>query len=232
MKKRTARILSLENFTNPEHLLPLMLNQIGYSQEMISISMHEKIKALITMGLKAIYIDYVERATPIIDWGKDGITGKEIRIESEKWSNLLHHLEIPEVMYCFIVTLGKQLDQLIEEKKKDSLFDAYVLDALGSLMAEKAADQMEISVSSSLSFKNLEWSHRFSPGYCDWELASGQKAIFQFLKPETIGVLCIPSGMIIPEKTVSAVMIGAKKITVKSPCQFCKDQSCKYRRKN
>lgn len=225
-------MVNQDNLTNPEPLLPLILNRIGYTPETVSGSIHEKIKALITMGLKAIHIDYVEQATPIIKWGESSITGKGIRIDSRRWSNLLHHLEIPEVMNCFVVTLGRQLDQLIEEKKKDSLFDAYVLDALGSLMAEKTADQMEISVSNRLSFKNYEWSHRFSPGYCDWSLAAGQAAIFQFLHPEAIDVTIMTSGMIIPEKTVSAVMIGAKKATIKSPCSFCKDQHCKYRRTN
>lgn len=225
-------MLSLENFANPEHLLPLILNRIGYTPKTVSKSIHEKVKALITKGLKVIHIDYVDRTTSITNWGKSNITGKGIRIDSYKWSYLLRHLEIPEIMDCFVVTLGKQLDQLIEEKKKDSLFDAYVLDALGSLMAEKTADQMEISISNRLSFKNYEWSHRFSPGYCDWDLAAGQTAIFRFLHPEVIDVTIMTSGMIIPEKTVSAVMIGAKKATIKSPCSFCNDQHCKYRRTN
>ncbi|KQC06258.1 MAG: hypothetical protein APR62_08115 [Smithella sp. SDB] len=232
MKNKTVRMVNPDNFSNPETLLPLILNRIGYSPETISKPIHEKIKELITMGLKTIHIDYVEQTTQITSWGKSSITGKGIRIDSYKWSNLLHYLEVPELLNCFVVTLGKQLDQLIEEKRKDSLFDAYVLDALGSLMAEKAADQMETSISNRLSFENYEWSHRFSPGYCDWNLVTGQAAIFQFLHPETIEVTSMTSGMIIPEKSVSAVIIGAKKITTKSPCLFCKDQHCKYRRTN
>ena len=223
-------MINLETYTNPEILLPLILNRIGYSKNTVSKSIHEKIKALITTGLKTIHIDYVEQKAPITSWGKSSIIGKGIRIDSRKWSNLLYHLEVPELLDCFVVTLGKQLDQLIEEKKNNSLFDAYVLDVLGSLMAEQAADQMEKSISNHSSLEKYEWSNRFSPGYCDWELATGQAAIFQFLQPETIGIASIPSGMIIPEKSISAVMIGAKKAIIKSPCLFCKDQQCRYRR--
>jgi len=230
MKNRTVRIVNPENFSNPGTLLPLVLNRIGYSPETISKSIYEEIKELITMGLKTIHIDYVEQTTQITSWGKSNITGKGIRIDSNKWSALLTHMNSPKLLCCFVLTLGESLDRIIEEKKKDSLFDAYVLDALGSLIAEQAADQLGISISEHLSVKNYEWSHRFSPGYCDWELASGQMAIFQFLKPETIGVKSMPSGVIIPEKSISAVMIGAKKVTTKSPCLFCKDQHCKYRR--
>jgi len=230
MKNRTVRMVNPENFCKPETLLPLIFNRIGYSPATISKSIHEKIKTLITMGLKTIHIDHVEQTTQITSWGKGSITGKGIQIDSDKWSSLLYHMENPELLHCFVLTLGESLDKLTEEKKKDSLFDAYVLDAFGSLVVEQAADQLEKSIFNRSNFKIYEWSHRFSPGYCDWELASGQTAIFQFLNPEKIEVSSLPSGMIIPEKSISAVMIGAKKATTKSPCLFCKDQHCKYRR--
>lgn len=230
MKNKISRIINPGTYNNLEILLPLVLNRIGYSPETISKSIGERINKLIAMGLKTIHVDFVERTTRITGWETGHVTGEEIRIDSYKWSSLLNHMENPELLYCFVLTLGNSLDRMIEEKKKNSLFDAYVLDVLGSLMAEKAADQMEISISNRLNFKNQEWSHRFSPGYCDWKLAAGQMAIFHFLNPETIEVTSMSSGMIIPEKSVSAVMIGAKKVTIKSPCLFCKDQHCQYRR--
>jgi len=232
MEYETIKVVNLEINSNPEILLPRILNRIGYSPETMPESIRKRINKLITTGLEIIHVDFVERIAKIINWKTDSITGEEIRINSSKWSILLNHIKSPELLCCFVLTLGESLDRLIDEKKKDSLFDAYVLDALGSLMAEQAADQMETSISNRSSFKNYEWSHRFSPGYCDWELASGQTAIFQFLQPETIGVKSMPSGTIIPEKSISAVMIGAKKMEMKSPCLFCKDQHCKYRRVN
>jgi hypothetical protein len=230
MKDGTIKVVNLESRSKPEILLPLVFNRIGYSQKTISESIRERINKLIVTGLGIIHVDLVERIAKITNGKTGSITGEKIRIDSSKWSALLTHMNLPELLCCFVLTLGKSLDKLIDEKKKDSLFDAYVLDALGSLMAEQAADQMETSISKRSILKNYEWSHRFSPGYCDWELASGQMAIFQFLHPETIGVKRMPSGMIIPEKSISAVMIGAKKVSMKAPCLLCKDQRCKYRR--
>lgn len=230
MKDGTINVARLKIHRKPEILLPLVFKRIGYSPKTISESIRERITKLIETGLEIIHVDFIERIAKITNWGTDSITGKGIRIDSGKWSNLLHHFEFPEILYCFIFTLGKPLDRLIEEKKRDSLFDAYVLDAIGSLLAEQTADHVEASISNCSSFKNYEWSHRFSPGYCDWELASGEAAIFQFLQPEKIGIKSLPSGTIIPEKSISAIMIGAKKVTMKSPCLFCKDQHCKYRR--
>ncbi|PKN37651.1 MAG: hypothetical protein CVU62_07955 [Deltaproteobacteria bacterium HGW-Deltaproteobacteria-2] len=230
MEYENIKVVNLEIKSNPEILLPQILNRIGYSPETMSESIRKRINKLIATGWGIIHVDFVERIAKITNGGTGGITGKGIRIDSSKWSALLNHMNSPELLCCFVLTLGESLDRLIEEKKKDSLFDAYVLDALGSLIAEQAADQMEISISKHLSVKNYECSHRFSPGYCDWELAAGQIAIFQFLQPETIGVKSMPSGVIIPEKSISAVMIGAKRVTTKSPCLFCKDQHCKYRR--
>lgn len=229
MKNKTVKMVHPETYSNPEILLPQILNRIGYPPE-ISKNIRERINKLIVAGLETIHVDFVERTTQITGWRKGSITGKGIGIDSDKWSGLLYHMENPELLYCFVLTLGESLDKLIEEKKKDSLFDAYVLDAFGSMVTEQTADQMELFISNGSSFKNYEWSHRFSPGYCDWGLAAGQKALFQFLHPETIDVTVMLSGMIIPEKSISAVMIGANKVTIKSPCLFCKDQRCKYRR--
>jgi len=216
---------------NPEALFCKVSIRIGYSPETISEEIREKIFKLISKGLDIIRADFVEKTAKIKKWDAGVIEGEGISIESAKWSALLDNMESPEIIYSFIITMGENLDKFIDEKKNDSLFDAYVLDALGAHCAEYFADCVEKSIRSYSSSKEYDWSRRFSPGYCDWELASGQAAIFQFLRPDAIGVKCMPSGTIIPEKSVSAVMIGAKKVPIKSPCRFCKDTECKYRRR-
>jgi hypothetical protein len=220
----------LEILNSPENLLQLVCGRTGYVPGTILEPIRERMLTTISRGLDIIHVNFVERIDKIINWSPSAITGEGISIKSSKWSALLNHMESPELIYSFVLSLGEDLDQLIEKKINDSLFDAYILDSLGSYITEYFADCIDNSISGSSTLKGYDWSRRFSPGYCDWELASGQKEIFQFLQTGEIGVRIMPSGAIIPAKSVSAVMIGAGKIDVKSPCRFCKDKGCEYRR--
>jgi hypothetical protein len=215
---------------HPESLLPPVLKRIGYSTETISESLRERSVGLIEAGLQAIHVDFVERIARIRNWAGGSICADGISIESVRWSALLDHMKSPERVYCFALTLGGEFDDLIEERRNRSLFDAYVLDALGSHVVEYFADRVEESISASPSLRGLEWSHRFSPGYCDWDLSRGQRAVFEFVQPERIGIEILPSGTMIPAKSISAAMIGAGEAKIRFPCSFCEDAACQHRR--
>jgi hypothetical protein len=215
---------------NPESLLVPVLKRIRYSADTISEPLRERSVGLIELGLQAIHVDFVERIARIGNWAGGSICAEGISIESVRWSALLDHMKSPERVYCFALTLGGEFDDLVEEKRKRSLFDAYVLDALGSHVAEYFADRVGESVLASPSLRGLDWSHRFSPGYCDWDLSRGQRAVFQFVQPGRIGIEVLPSGTMIPAKSVSAVMIGAGEAKIRCPCRFCEDAVCQDRR--
>ena len=128
--------------------------------------------------------------------------------------------------------LDKQIDSINEALREKNLFDPFVMDAFGSVIVEKAADCLELSIRTELENNNYECSRRFSPGYCDWGLKSGQENICRFLDPGKIGVRCLATGKMIPAKSVSAVMVGAKHVPWKTPCRFCREIKCPYRRDN
>jgi cobalamin-dependent methionine synthase I len=134
------------------------------------------------------------------------------------------------VICRFVVTLGKELDEQIRQTQEASMFSAYLLDAVGSVLAECLADQMESSLAGILRGEGLQATGRFSPGYCDWEIRDGQAAIFGGLQPETIGVTCTSSGMMFPRKSISACMLGAAEVVQRYPCGFCSRGGCEYRR--
>jgi hypothetical protein len=214
----------------PESLLLPVLKRIGYSIGNISELLRERSAGLIGVGLQAIHVDFVERIARIRSWAGGSICAEGISIESARWSALLDHMKSPERVYCFALTLGDEFDDLVEERRNRSLFDAYVLDAFGSHVAEHFADCVEESILASPSLRGLDWSHRFSPGYCDWDLSRGQRAVFEFVQPGRIGIKLLPSGTMIPAKSVSAVMIGAGEAKITCPCRFCEDAVCQHRR--
>jgi hypothetical protein len=70
----------------------------------------------------------------------------------------------------------------------------------------------------------------YSPGYCGWHV-SGQRALFAFLRPETIGVTLNASCLMDPLKSVSGVLAaGPPEIHRFSPgypfCADCRDKPC------
>jgi hypothetical protein len=220
----------LQILDNPESLLLPVLKRIGYSTDTISELLRERSVGLIEVGLQVIHVDFVERIARIRNWAGGSICAEGISIESVRWSALLDHMKSPERVYCFALTLGGEFDDLVEERRNRSLFDAYVLDALGSRVAEYFTDCVGESISASPSLRGLDWSQRFSPGYCDWDLSRGQNALFQFLRPGRIGMKVLPSGTMLPAKSVSAVMIGAGEAKIRCPCRFCEDAACQHRR--
>ena len=220
----------LQVLDDPESILLPVLKRVGYAPEAVSEVLRERTVGLIGAGLAAIRVGLVDRMAGIRSWAGGRILAGDLCIESARWSRLLNGMRSPEVVYCFVLTLGEGFDDLTAERRSDSLFDAYVLDALGSHAAECLADRVAASIAGSAASKGYEWSHRFSPGYCDWNLEHGQSAIFQFLEPETIGMRKLPSGVMVPAKSLSAVTIGARHVETRSPCGSCKDTGCEYRR--
>jgi len=217
---------------DPETLCVLICERIGYSLDFVSEQIHARITDIIQKGLNAVELEFLIRTTAINGWEKGKIEAEAVIIESKKWANLLKKMEFPEFLCCFIITLGKQIDRINEALREKNLFDPFVMDAFGSVIVEKAADYLELSIRTELENNNYECSRRFSPGYCDWKLKAGQETLCGFLGPEKIGVRCLDSGSMIPAKSVSAVMVGAKHVPWETPCRFCPEIKCPYRREN
>jgi hypothetical protein len=73
----------------------------------------------------------------------------------------------------------------------------------------------------------------YSPGYCGWHI-SAQKALFEFLHPENIGISLRDSFLMEPLKSITGVLIAGPRSIHKFEatyafCARCKAQSCRDR---
>jgi cobalamin-dependent methionine synthase I len=136
----------------------------------------------------------------------DSIYFKEVEfsIHSQKVCRMLRGSD-PVVL--LMVTIGSDL-----EKEVESLFSegeatrGFILDAIGSETADAVADKLHWEVLSGLAKKNgYTVTPRFSPGYGDWPLQVQHKLI-QVCGGERIGISVTPSSLMIPRKSVSAVL--------------------------
>ncbi len=74
---------------------------------------------------------------------------------------------------------------------------------------------------------------RFSPGYCGWHI-SAQKYLFDFLRPEEIGLRLRETFLMEPLKSISGVMVAGPKEIFEfddtfSFCLDCMTHTCRER---
>ncbi len=138
-----------------------------------------------------------------------------------------------EAYAFFVCTAGVDFEayqrRLMEE---GDMVRVFIADALGSVIAEKAADRMEESLQTSID--KLGWKHtnRFSPGYCSWHVSQQQLLFPLFGTPEPCGVHLSDSSLMTPIKSVSGVIgVGSDVRHLDYTCGLCDFDKCYKRRR-
>jgi hypothetical protein len=209
-----------------------VLDRIGYSQaenpsrRIISIidDYVENYHEFIVPSRKYVYLNIVE------------IQGDRVYLEDGfgiKSGVLSRLMERCERVAVFVVTIGEYLEEVTHELAENGMIvPSTILDAIGSGAAENLAGMVEEKVSEEASARSCFISRRFSPGYCDWDVAQ-QKVLFDILGEDTAGVELTGNMLMMPQKSVSGI-IGTGKdklITKYNPCMTCRRQHCPGRRK-
>jgi hypothetical protein len=135
----------------------------------------------------------------------------------------------------FAVTLGERISHEIEVRFRSNDFAlGCMLDSVASGAADKAAGMAERRFFEILAGRGqitpVSRALRYSPGYCGWDM-SGQRRLFEFLRPERIGISLRDSCLMEPLKSVSGVVIvGPREIhsfgAPYSFCSRCEEHSC------
>jgi hypothetical protein len=153
-----------------------------------------------------------------------------VSLRSEKWLRLYLSMEGEKYIFCFALTLGEGLDDAIAYHTDHSILTGYLLDAAGSSLVELLANDIEKKINAYYTRLGYQTSRRFSPGYCDWNLATGQQDIFRILQLTGNTITMKEGGLLVPRKTITAIIGIARKVKIKTPCAFCTSISCKTRR--
>ena len=144
---------------------------------------------------------------------------------------ILRQLRGSEAFALFICTSGLEFETYQQRlKEQGDMVRVFIADALGSVIAEKCADQMEKALQESI--EKLGWKHtnRFSPGYCGWHV-SQQQLLFPLFQGHTCGVKLTDSSLMIPIKSVSGIIgLGEKVRKLEYTCGLCDFKQC-YKRK-
>ena len=153
------------------------------------------------------------------------------RLDFEMGKIIERQLQGAEAYALFICTCGQEYEAYQQHlKAENDMVRVFIADALGSVIAEKCADEMEKNLQ--LSIDKLGWKHtnRFSPGYCGWHV-SQQQLLFPLFNGQTCGVTLTDSSLMLPIKSVSGIIgVGEKVRRLDYTCGLCNFEKC-YKRK-
>lgn len=145
---------------------------------------------------------------------------------------ILRQLRSSDAYALFICTSGAEYEAYQQRLKDEGdMVRIFIADALGSVIAERCADQMESALQESID--KLGWHHtnRFSPGYCGWHV-SQQQLLFPLFEGHTCGVSLTTSSLMVPIKSVSGIIgLGEKVRKLDYTCGLCDFTQC-YKRKS
>ncbi len=137
-----------------------------------------------------------------------------------------------EQVALYAGTIGPEFDRWSRHTfdKVDPL-SGYMIDLLGSTMAESLADWLEEKIAEYARKEGHFCSKRYGPGNCGWNVAE-QRKLFEFFPKSFCGIHLTESALMEPHKSVSGVIgIGPKVIRKDYLCVGCKIVSC-YRNPN
>lgn len=144
---------------------------------------------------------------------------------------ILRQLRGSAAYALFICTSGVEYEAYQQRlKEQGDMVRVFIADALGSVIAERCADQMEQHLQESIN--KLGWRHtnRFSPGYCGWHV-SQQQRLFPLFEGKTCGVTLTDSSLMVPIKSVSGIIgLGKEVRKLDYTCGLCDFKQC-YKRK-
>jgi len=135
-----------------------------------------------------------------------------------------------ESLALFVATLGERVSARIGEMfAADDMARGFVLDAVASVSADLLTERLAGRYRERVSGEGTAVLG-YSPGYCGWHI-TGQRKLFERLRPDEIGISLNDSCLMQPLKSVSGVLVaGPGSIHRFRPdfsfCEACTTRQC------
>jgi len=136
-----------------------------------------------------------------------------------------------ESIAVFLCTAGPEIGiRSRAAMNEGDLLTGYIYDVIGSAIAEGAADLMQSNLQEAVFVESKKITNRYSPGYCDWDVAEQHK-LFQLMPDNYCGIKLNDSALMNPEKSVSGFIGIGEQVRYNSyTCGLCDMKDCIYRK--
>ena len=158
---------------------------------------------------------------------EDRVTINMLKIESR---GLAARLINCTHVYIFAATLGAAVDRLITQRTKIDSAEALCLQACAAARLEDYCDSIEKEILDELKNRHLHLRPRFSPGYCDFNIAHQTDVLLILQAHKFIGVTETKAHMLTPLKSVTALVgIGpGEAAAIVDRCFSCGNRDCQF----
>ncbi len=170
-----------------------------------------------------------------IDSGDIVVNGSDIHIDDAVFysKNIVSTpLKKMKEAVLFVGTIGHEFDTWSKNTfNNGDPLGGYIIDLIGSELAESTADWIENEIVSMANIENKKCSNRYSPGYCGWNV-SEQHKLFSFFPENFCGISLTETALMKPHKSVSGIIgISEDIIRREYPCDVCNVSHCYKNRK-
>ncbi len=173
---------------------------------------------------------HILRPFPVMVTGEKLCFGELPPLESRDLCNLMRGAGEG---YGLVATLGTALDLRVRREMVMNPALGAALSACGSAYVDEYIDELLEAENELCLLRGRRLSPRFSPGYGDAPL-DWQRSLLAVLEARRIGVSLTEGCLMLPEKSVSAVMavrpVDSRRNAPKSGCAACDLSECAYRR--
>ena len=162
--------------------------------------------------------------------GNITVTGKTIVVDIDTFlpgRMRAKSLKCCEYAAFLLATAGETIVRHIKNARSagDHL-SAYILDLVGSRLAESACDYIQEILSVTVKEEGSSITNRYSPGYCGWNVAE-QRLLFNFFPDGFCGVRLTKASLMLPVKSVSGIIgVGKNAVRREYACGECRHDKC------
>jgi hypothetical protein len=144
---------------------------------------------------------------------------------------VVEHLAPASQVIVVVCTISRELEDHADRVMASDLQFGLALDGVGSAAAEALAIAACHHLEKQADHEGLKTTTPISPGMVGWPVGEGQQEIFSLLDSAKIGVALLPSGMMVPRKSLSmAIGLGPDVVNDRVPCDYCNmRERCRYR---
>ncbi len=144
-------------------------------------------------------------------------------------NDIRNHLSGCSKGVLMAATLGTEVERKIAEVQITDMAKAFVLDAVATAAIESVCDNLCKEIEKEIT--PLKLTDRFSPGYGDFPLEMQRNLILVLDAGRKIGLTLTPENIMIPRKSVTAVMGITDEKTKSRSCETCNmKDTCTYRK--
>jgi hypothetical protein len=206
-----------------------VLRYLGWRGQEIDEALERRIEEAIALCEKAATPRSVRRVFPL-ERGGEGIAldGSLLVLTGVSIEKFLRGATSAAL---FAATLGQELDLLLRRLSFTDIPLAALADAAATALIESTCDEVEAAIYRENAQENCCVGHRFSPGYGDLPLALQPPLLAALNAERAIGLTCTPQFLMIPGKSVTAVVgLGDASGGVGKGCDWCdRGESCPYK---